>query len=257
MSDGPWSRLATPFPPAVVRWHAVDRSADGGRLRLAPHLAAGALRARLDEAAGPDGWSLRLTPWDDSRLIAELTVHGTARAAVARVASAPELLLEGDDGGGDAGAAATAAALTAAAALFGAAPPIRVRGDGWVDADPGTGEALYPPAYAVAGATEVASGPTASDGPPEPDVPSAGPSGDGGAAGARTEAESEEPKPEEPKPEGQQMIDRIVGRLREEGMGAEAARLVTVYGGYGRDPASRRELYAKLRALLVERSART
>ena len=53
------------------------------------------------------------------------------------------------------------------------------------------------------------------------------------------------------------MIDRLVARLREEGMGAEAARLVTVYGGYGRDASAQRELYAKLRALLVERSART
>jgi hypothetical protein len=236
MSDGPWSRLAEPFPPAAVRWHAIDRSGDGRRLRLAPHLAREALRARLDEAAGPDGWSLRLRPWDDGRLVAELTVRGTTRAAVARVVGAPELAEDGPAGAGDAGAAATAAALGAAAALFGAVPPVRIRGDGWVDADPDSGEALHPPEHAAAppdGTAEVAT----DEGTPAP-------SADGADAA------------EAVKPEGQQMIDRLVERLREEGMGAEAARLVTVYGGYGRDADARRELYAKLRALLVERSGR-
>jgi hypothetical protein len=244
MSDGPWSRLAEPFPRTAVRWHAVARSADGRRLRLAPHLAGEALRARLDEAAGPDGWSLRLRPWDDGRLVAELTVHGTTRAAVARPVAAPELAGDGPEGGADAGGAATAAAWGAAAALFGAVPPVRLRGDGWVDADPESGEALHPPEHAAAPGPDA--GAAAGD---APDAPASG--GDGEAEGA-----AEEVEPEEVKPEGQQMIDRLVERLREEGMGAEAARLVTVYGGYGRDAASRRELYAKLRALLVERSAR-
>jgi hypothetical protein len=249
MSDGPWSRLATPFPPAAVRWHAVDRSADGDRLRLAPHVAAEALRARLDEAAGPDGWSLRMTPWDAGRVVAELTVHVATRAAVAHVVAAPELSLDGAAEMGDAGVAATAAALGAAAALFGAVPPVRVDGDGWVDADPATGDALFPPEYAVSGGvgdgTEPISAPGrgASEGTRSAAVPANPPGSLGGNA--------------EVKREGQQMIDRLVTRLREEGMGAEAARLVTVYGGYGRDAAAQRELYAKLRALLVERSART
>jgi hypothetical protein len=235
MSDGPWSRLAEPFPPAAVRWHAVDRSPDGRRLRLAPHLDGEALRARLDQAAGPDGWSLRLRPWDDGRLVAELTVHGTTRAAVARVVAAPEVGQAGPAGAGDAGVAAGAAALSAAAALFGAVPPVRPGGDGWVDADPERGEALHPPEHVVASA-EAPAAQGAGDGTPAPSA--------GGAA-------------EQAKPEGQQRIDRLVERLREEGMGAEAARLVTVHGGYGRDPEERRELYAKLRALLLERSART
>ena len=52
---------------------------------------------------------------------------------------------------------------------------------------------------------------------------------------------------------GQQAIDRLVDRLRQEGLGLEAAKLLNSYGGYGNDANTARELYAKLRALLVGR----
>jgi hypothetical protein len=54
------------------------------------------------------------------------------------------------------------------------------------------------------------------------------------------------------KPEGQQAIDRLVDRLRHEGMGLDAAKLLVSYGGYGENPEAARELYSKLRALLVQ-----
>ncbi len=54
------------------------------------------------------------------------------------------------------------------------------------------------------------------------------------------------------KPEGQQAIDRLVDRLRQEGLGLEAAKLLVSYGGYGENPEAARELYSKLRALLVQ-----
>jgi hypothetical protein len=47
------------------------------------------------------------------------------------------------------------------------------------------------------------------------------------------------------------MIDRLVERLKEEGQGLAAARLLVKHGGYGNDPAAARELYAQLRALLL------
>lgn len=53
------------------------------------------------------------------------------------------------------------------------------------------------------------------------------------------------------KPAGQQAIDRLMERLRQEGQGLAAARLVTEYQGYGANPEAARELYAKLRALLL------
>lgn len=242
MSEAPWSTLSEPFPQEAVRWHAVEGAADGSRVRLLPHLAPDALGERLDAAVGPDGWALGLRPWGEDRLIAELTVRGASRAAVVHVAALPglgelELHL-------DAGAAATGAALSSVARMFGAVVPVRTVGDGWVDADPETGEALHPPEHQLAPSMS-ASG--RSGDPADPPV--AADVGPGGASPpAATTAEG--------KADGHQVIDRLVERLREEGLGGEAARIVTAYGGYGRDPDASRELYAKLRALLVERGGR-
>ena len=277
MSDRSRSALAAPFPMASVRWHAVDRSSDGLRVRLAPHLAPDALRARLDEAVGPDAaWSLTLTAWGEDALIAQLTVPGpreaatsgvpapaVSRAAVCRALKLPAL--SGPDGGGSVSAAdaVTGAAWTAAAEAFGVALPVVVLDDGWVDADPESGEGLHLPEHAAppdAGAgARPASHDDASASPAPSRPPSQAPSAD--AAPARDAAGGQgapsEQGGEAAKPDGHQVIDRLVERLRQEGLGAEAARLVTSYGGYGRDPETSRELYTKLRALLVQRSART
>jgi hypothetical protein len=50
---------------------------------------------------------------------------------------------------------------------------------------------------------------------------------------------------------GQQAIDKLVERLEQEGKGKEVAKLIVRYGGYGQNPEAARELYSKLRALLV------
>jgi hypothetical protein len=50
---------------------------------------------------------------------------------------------------------------------------------------------------------------------------------------------------------GQQAIDKLVERLEQQGKGKEVARLIVQYGGYGQNPDAARELYSKLRALLV------
>jgi len=50
--------------------------------------------------------------------------------------------------------------------------------------------------------------------------------------------------------EGLRMIDRLVERLKDEGQGLAAARLLVRFGGYGKDPEAARELYGALRALL-------
>ncbi len=320
MSDRSWSSLAAPFPLASVRWHAVDRSSDGLRVRLAPHLAPEALRARLDEAVGPDGWSLTLTAWGEDALIAELAAlpgaHEAAGSGVAgrsaRASGAPASTavvsravvsravvcralklpaLAGPDGAGSVSAAdaVTGAAWTVAAAAFGVPLPVVVLDDGWVDADPESGEGLHLPEHAASpqadagahrathdrGAASHGPSPTPSRAgsrtqpgaePSPAAAPAASPSTAGDAAGdsARDAAgdrgassERGERGGEAAKPDGHQVIDRLVERLRQEGLGADAARLVTSYGGYGGDAEASRELYAKLRALLVQRSART
>jgi len=56
--------------------------------------------------------------------------------------------------------------------------------------------------------------------------------------------------PSEAKPEPQELIDRLIERLRQAGLGRQAARIVTKYGGYGKHPEETRKLYGELRALL-------
>lgn len=46
------------------------------------------------------------------------------------------------------------------------------------------------------------------------------------------------------------MIDRLIERLKAEGQGLAAARILVKHGGYGKDPQAARELYGELRDLL-------
>jgi len=55
---------------------------------------------------------------------------------------------------------------------------------------------------------------------------------------------------EEEKPEAYRLIDQLLERLKEKGLGKEAARIVTKYGGYGKTPEETRRLYGELRSLL-------
>ncbi|MFW8423642.1 hypothetical protein ACOIC1_28595, partial [Klebsiella pneumoniae] len=41
---------------------------------------------------------------------------------------------------------------------------------------------------------------------------------------------------EEEKPEAYRLIDQLLERLKEKGLGKEAAKIVTRYGGYGKTP---------------------
>lgn len=226
MSSDAWSRLAEPFGPEGVTWDVVARSPDGTRARLAPRPATEALRARLDEVLGPEGWSLRLSAWGADGLIAELTIGPVCRAAACKLAPAAEEAEDRPEG----------RAVAAAAAWFGIVSGVRVHDDGWVDADPESGEALYLPGHVLA---QVPSGEAATARPPPG-------SSDASAASTSEPAAAG-------KPDSHAMIDRLVERLRSEGLGAEAARLVTAHGGYGRDAEESRALYAELRALLLQR----
>lgn len=118
-------------------------------------------------------------------------------------------------------------ALVRAAELLGARPEVDQEADYFSEIDPQTGAVLYEPE-----ARGAAQAPAA---PPAP----------------------EEPAPEPEKPAGQQAIDRLIERLRSAGLGLQAAQLVMEHGGYGADPEEARELYAKLRALLLEQGSAT
>ena len=90
----------------------------------------------------------------------------------------------------------------------------------------------------------------------DPGAPAHPPAAAGATAPAgEAAAGPAEAPPAEERPEAHQVIDRLVERLRAEGLGAQAARLVVRYGGYGRTPEESRELYGKLRTLLVGKVA--
>lgn len=57
------------------------------------------------------------------------------------------------------------------------------------------------------------------------------------------------------KPSAQELIDKLLAKLREAGKGREAAALIVKYGGYGIDPETTRKLYGELRALLIEKGS--
>lgn len=244
MTPEAWRALRAPFPLDAVRWHVVEVQDAGRRMRLAPHLAVDAIRQRLDSALGPDGWSLTLAPWREAMVIATIDVGKVRRSAVASVVDLPGQVLAVEAADMSVQETATGVAWTVALAALGVTLPLYVKGDGFVDADPDRGEPLHPPEVvlvdpadrdAAAGAASTAGGvdATANRSPRVPDETS--------------ESDTE-------KPEGHRMIDRIVERLRAEGLGGQVARLVTRYGGYGHDADASRALYAELRALLRERA---
>lgn len=244
MQGAEWARLSHPFPAEAFGWHVVELSSDRTQARLAPYLVTAAVRARLDEVCGPAGWSFQLAPLGSTALVCNLTVAGVTRAAVAQLPAAAFA-------GGEAAAGAEAGVLAEVAlshclALFGVTLPAAAD-DGWVDFDPEANEPLFTPLTLVAGAAApVGAGAGAVD--TVDAVASA--AAQQGPAAPLSEATT---AVEEPRPDGHLVIDRLLERLKAEGLGKEAAKLVVTHHGYGRTPEEGRELYRKLRELLLEK----
>jgi len=222
MSAAVWALLSEPFSRAATAWRVVEVADDLQSARLERFITAEAIAARLDDAVGAGRWSYQLLPLGERALVCNLTVDGAGRSAVASAIAAP-VPLDADD--------LAARALAAAAALFGmrAAAGSAPSSPAWVDFDAERGTPLYLPEDEDAGPADVV-GVTAPERSPVLERSEA----PGGGA----------------KPAGHEVIERLLDRLREEGLGKEAARLVVTHGGYGRDQAEARELYGKLRALL-------
>lgn len=216
MEPVPWDALAAPFAADDLVWRVVALSPDRLSAQVKPSLRAASVRARFNRVCGVGGWSCAFAPLGDRGLVCTLTVGGAHKAAVTPYSAEAGLEGTADD------------ALAAAAALFGLCPPVTLDELPWVDYDPEQKEPLYDPEL----------------------------------SGAAPEAVPEAERVPEPAPEpvpaksaGQQAIDKLVDRLKAEGKGLGAAKLLNTYGGYGSDPAAARELYAKLRELLLGGSA--
>jgi hypothetical protein len=226
----PWTRLAEPLSAA-----ASDES-DTARFGATD---VAAIRARLDAVVGVGGWSVGWVALPGEAIACHLVVGSVTKGGVV-------------DAPAGFGARAAEIAFVQAAAAFGivvAASDAPIASDaareadvppandddaafGGADSAAEQGRAVIPAPVADSGALE--SGALES-GALEPGVLAE----PGVAPGGATE-----------KPEAQQLIDRLLERLKSQGQGLVAARILVRYGGYGRDPVAARQLYAELRALL-------
>ena len=243
VSDAPWTRLAAAFRVSDVAWTVVAMEEPGDAAVVTPRLRPEAIRGRLDEACGLEGWSLAFEPFAGGAVGCTLSIGQVRKSAV--VDASPL------------GAAATAdAALADAAALFGLVPPV-ARHEQRVAFDPEARVPLHEPAFDAIDAIDAIepgeAGVQVGTGA-EPaavaarEAASAVQAGDAlGAADLQAEGE----RARGLSPEALRMIDRLVDRLKQQGHGLAAARLLNRYGGYGKDAAAARELYGELRALLV------
>ncbi len=214
------NRLAEPFEPEDVRWMLLRVDEQANLAFVRPYLVQEALQARLDEVAGPAGWSLRYSQFHGG-IACELRVGEAVRSAVA------------DYGHGRSDQECSHLAFALAAQLFGMRPPLDADREYEAQYDPDERQFLPPESL-----------------PEQPDQLQGSPEGTASQAVAPAARQPGEGQ-ERPKPEGQQVIDRLVDRLKEEGKGLEAARLLVRYGGYGSDPEVARELYRNLRGLLT------
>lgn len=241
-----WSKLSEPFPASEVQWRVEALSKDKRRAMVVPYVDARTVLDRLDETVGPDGWQ------DHYEVLAEKEGNYAVKCRLTLLEVSKE-----DVGEGDSLKAAFSDALKRAAVKFGVGRYLYRLEKQWVDHDPATGhfEAPQleparpenlprPPRPAASHPAE----PAFEEPPPQTESPpETGPPGDSGA-------EAPPPETSPAKPEPQELIDRLIDRLKELGMGKEVARIVTKYQGYGSSPEETKRFYGELRALLKGKS---
>ncbi len=213
-----WDMLSEPFPPEELRWRVESLSRDKRRALVVPYVDACALLDRLDEVVGTHGWQ-------DTYEVLHTPTEAEGRYAVKCRLTVMDISKE-DVGEGDSLKAAFSDALERVAVKFGVGRFLYRLERQWVDHDPETG-AFSPPLVHA-----------------QPAVPNLA------GAGSSLETSDSPPAPALAKPEPQELIDRLIERLKEAGLGKQAAQIVMKYGGYGKHPDETRKLYGELRALL-------
>lgn len=221
-----WDMLNEPFPPEELQWRVETLSKDQRRALIAAYVNHKAVLDRLDEVAG-------VQSWHDSYEVLQAPPQAAGFYTVKCRLTIMEITKE-DVGEGDSLKAAFAEALVRAAAKFG----IGRFQQQWVDYDPTSGK-FTPPHLGDM-------------------VEGCGSSGlgDDPLRDSLSLAHQEAPPPHsESKPEPQELIDRLIERLRQAGLGKQAALIVMKYGGYGKHPEETRKLYGELRALLKSQAS--
>src|SRR5690554_2312492 len=238
-----WARLTSPFPSEALAWIVAEIEPGGGRARLEPAWFPDAVRRRLDSQLGLEGWSFALSG-TGSGVVCALTFGSVTRSAVAGAGHGVTLAQLAD------------LAFARCARQFGIAPQVLVTDDSyWVDYDEEAGEPLFQPEAVPAGAGEMpAPAPLvapAAPGSPGPLVDAPDEPAESGAAPVALEEGPGSTEPaREASSEALAMIERLLDRLKAEGLGKEAAKLVARYHGDTAEQA--RELYGRLSALLEE-----
>ncbi len=194
-----------------MEWRVVEILADGHEAKVRPQLRFEAVLQRLDETLSVAGWSSRYRAIGEA-VACELTISSICKSAVAESTYVGKSTASRD-------------AFVYAAELYGMVPPVTRNEIYTVDYDAEAKAPLFDPEVATDG--PVSKEPEQVSSPPahEPETPA--------------------------KSAGQQAIDKLVERLEQQGRGKDVAKLIVQYGGYGQDPEAARELYSKLRALLV------
>lgn len=214
-----WDMLSEPFSPEELQWRVEALSKDKRRALVAPYVSHKAVLDRLDEVVGVQGWQ-------DSYEVLQAPAQPAGLYAVKCRLTIMDIYKE-DVGEGDSLKAAFAEALVRAAVKFGVGRFLVGLEQQWVDYDPASGK-FGPPN--LAGVADGYSKPTLEAQPQQGPV--------------------SPPTASEAKPEPQELIDRLIERLKHAGLGKQAALIVMKYGGYGKHPEETRKLYGELRALL-------
>ncbi len=221
MSNEPWTNLAAPFAAADIEWRVVELLGEGQEAKVRPQLRFERVRQRLDDTLGVAGWSSRYRALGEA-VACELLVGTVSKSAVAESTHVDKSTASQD-------------AFVYAAELFGLLPPLNRFETYQVDYDAETRLPLFDPAVFDSEA-------------------------EAGLSSGQQELRQDQPQQIKPvddmpaKSAGQQAIDKLVERLEAEGKGKDVAKLIVKYGGYGQNPDAARELYSKLRALLVAES---
>jgi hypothetical protein len=217
-----WDMLSEPFPPEELQWRVEALSKDKRRALVAPYLDTRAVLDRLDEVVGTHGWQ-------DSYEVLHTPTDAAGHYAVKCRLTVMDISKE-DVGEGESFKAAFSDALKRTAVKFGVGRFLYRLEKQWVDHDPETGKFIPPQVHV--GTAAHRSHTLEVPAPPDATSP-----------------------PAEAKPEPQELIDRLIERLKEAGLGKQVAQIVMKYGGYGKHPDETRKLYGELRALLKGRAS--
>lgn len=236
-------RIARAFPEHPIEWRIMELSEDLSQAQVRPQLSYGVVIEHLDTLLGKAGWSFSHYPIGDKSLSCTLSI-----GAVDKSVSKSVVLSIGNDA-----ERSSRDALVQAAEYFGIVSGIDTTQHYWVDYDPEAKDILFEPEYDQ-GFVEDASGREFSGFPLDTGQEVVEELDMSKFSGPLVDIDQELAE-DHSKTEGQQKIDRLVERLKADGMGLQVAKLTVQYGGYGNNPDEARILYGKLRELLISKSA--